>query len=340
MFHDRENEIKKILGILNTRPDLIIFIYGPINSGKTELFQYLIDHRLSNDFVVFYINLRGRFISGYEDFIRILFKFEKDGQKKLLKAIADQSIKLLKFKGIPVSESVVDLIFRREKTEDVFEFLEDYLCKIAEKKVPILIIDELQVIGDIKLDDLLIYRLFNFFIRLTKELHICHVFAITSDSLFIEKVYTEAMLHGRAEYLLIDDFDRPTAESFLRKHGFDNDEIELIWRYFGGKPIYLVRAVQAKKIGEDLKELVDRFYQMRLSQIKNAIYELEEQDKALFNRVLDLFKIFKDREILSYEKLSKEILFCVKNNILFVDPVRRIAKPQSRLDLLAMREIV
>ena len=27
------------------------------------------------------------------------------------------------------------------------------------------------------------------FIRLTKELHLCHVFAVSSDSLFIENVY-------------------------------------------------------------------------------------------------------------------------------------------------------
>jgi AAA+ ATPase superfamily predicted ATPase len=31
-----------------------------------------------------------------------------------------------------------------------------------------------------------IYELFNLFVRLTKELHSCHVFAITSDSLFTE----------------------------------------------------------------------------------------------------------------------------------------------------------
>ncbi len=50
-------------------------------------------------------------------------------------------------------------------------------------------------------------------------------------------------------FLLVDNFDRPKAESFLMKHGFDENGR----RYFGGKPIYLVGAIQAKKIGEDLK---------------------------------------------------------------------------------------
>ena len=72
-FHDREKEIEEIMSILNTRPDLITFIYGPINSGKTELLQYLIE-RLPSNLVTFYINLRERMIRDYNDFIEALLK--------------------------------------------------------------------------------------------------------------------------------------------------------------------------------------------------------------------------------------------------------------------------
>jgi len=41
-FFDREKEKKEILNILETEPQLINFIYGPINSGKTTLIQKLI----------------------------------------------------------------------------------------------------------------------------------------------------------------------------------------------------------------------------------------------------------------------------------------------------------
>ncbi len=75
----------------------------------------------------------------------------------------------------------------------------------------------LQVIDDLKIDDYLVYELFNRFVRLTKELHTCHVFAVTSDSLFIEKIYREAMLYGKCRYLLIDDFDYETTAKFLKK---------------------------------------------------------------------------------------------------------------------------
>lgn len=47
----------------------------------------------------------------------------------------------------------------------------------------------------------------DFFVRLTKELHLAHVFVMTSDSISIERVYSEAMLDGRSDYVLIDDFE-------------------------------------------------------------------------------------------------------------------------------------
>jgi len=152
-----------------------------------------------------------------------------------LRSFSEVSAKALKFLGIPITEDVVDLLFKEKiYDEDVFEFLEDYFTEIAENKNPVLIVDELQVIGDVKVDDLLIYKLFNFFVRLTKELHLCHVFAVTSDSLFIERVYNEAVLHGRRRYVFIDNFDYET--TILNEHGFSEEEKEKAWNYVGGKP--------------------------------------------------------------------------------------------------------
>ncbi len=332
-FHDREKELEEITSILNTRADLITFVYGPINSGKTELFQQLIK-TLPKDFVVFYVNLRGKFIRDYDDFVRILFKFKRTGKEEVLKEILRHSLRALSFKGIPVPESVLDVIFAKRRTEDVFEFLEDYLSKISDEKIPVLVIDELQVIGDIKIDDLLIYKLFNFFVRLTKELHICHVFAVTSDSLFIEKIYSDAMLYGRCRYLLIDDFDYNTTADFLRKYGFNSEEIELIWNTFGGKPIYLVEAIKNKR---RLKELCDFWFRLRRRQIRDSLYTLDNDSRK---SVLKLFLAFKDREVIDYEFMSDELIWCVKQNILFIDPVYELIKPQSKLDLLAIRSLL
>jgi len=228
-FHNRERELKEVMKILEVEPSLITFVYGPINSGKTTMVSHLIE-QLPEEYVVFYINLRGRFISDYRDFIRVLFKIETEKKyKEILKTISEISAETLKFKGIPVAESVMNALFNDKSYEDVFEFLEDYLTTIAKNKTPVLIIDELQVVGDLKIDGLLMYKLFNFFIRLTKELHLCHVFAVSSDSLFIENVYNEAMLQGRCKYILVDDFDHETTMDFLEDYKFSKKEKEVVW---------------------------------------------------------------------------------------------------------------
>jgi AAA+ ATPase superfamily predicted ATPase len=76
-FHNREKETKEIRAILDSRPTLITFIYGPINSGKTELITYTIEE-LPDDYVVFYINLRTKFLSSYDNFIESLFEMEME----------------------------------------------------------------------------------------------------------------------------------------------------------------------------------------------------------------------------------------------------------------------
>jgi len=340
-FHNRDKEVKEIMNILSTRPDLITFIYGPINSGKTELVNHLI-RRLPKDYRVFYINLRGVYVSKAEDFLKVLFDVRGRSVKDCIKFAIDLlPSEVITPKGrIPIPKQVLKQIFKEKELENVFTYLENFFTEVAKKKKPILILDELQKIGDVKIDGYLIYELFNFFVRLTKELHLCHVFVVTSDSLFIEKVYTTAMLHGRCRYLLVDDFDYNTTVEFLKKYEFSKEEIKLVWDYFGGKPVYLVEAVKVKVSGGNLKDFAETNLSIRIRQMKDVLYELEEKNKELFNRVLKLFKIFKNRDFFVYEKLGDEIRFCIGNNILFTDPVKSIIKPQSKLDLLAIRRIL
>jgi AAA+ ATPase superfamily predicted ATPase len=339
-FFNREREIKAITNILKSTPNLITFIYGPINSGKTELINYIVK-RLPKDYRAFYVNLRGVYVSEAEDFLKVLFDVRGRSVKDCIRLALDVlPSEVITPKGrIPIPKQTLKQMFERNELENVFVYLENFLNEVAKKKKLVFILDELQVIGDVKIDGLLIYKLFNFFVRLTKELHLCHVFVVTSDSLFIERVYVEAMLQGRCEYLLVDDFDYETTVKFLKKHGFSEDEIRFVWNHFGGKPVYLLRAVRAKESGENLTDVVNTFFKMRLSQIKDIVYELEEEDKELFDRVIKLFSRFRDVEEFEYERLSREIMFCVEKNILFVEPVERIVKPQSRLDLLAIRRI-
>ena len=337
-FHDREKEIREIMRILNSRPDLITFVYGPINSGKTELFQHLIK-TLPKEYKVFYINLRGIYVSKADDFLKVLFEVDEREYdfKEYLKVLIDylpEKVALPFVGGIPVPKNLFKKFFEEKEFENVFKYIERLFLTLSEKFTPILIIDELQVIGDIKIDGLLIYELFNLFVRLTKELHSCHVFAITSDSLFIERVFNEAMLHGRCRYLLIDDFDYNTTKEFLKKYGFSREEIDLTWNYFGGKPVYLVEAIKNK---DRLKEFCEKLVRLRRRQIKDSLYSLNVDFRK---SVLKLLSNFKDRDFLAYDYLTEELRWCIKNNILFLDPLNDIVKPQSQLDLLAIRKIL
>ena len=347
-FHDRGPETKEIMAILDSEPSLITFVYGPINSGKTTLINHLIG-QLPEEYAPFYINLRGRFITGYEDFLNVLFEIDEDGTSDNISEYAKSLLKDLKIvSGIPIPLNLFEQIFeKKDKSKDMFKYIERFFAEISEKRVPVLIIDELQVIGDMKIDGLLIYKLFNFFVRLTKEIHLAHVFVVTSDSLFLEHVYSEAMLKGRCRYLLVDDFERETAIAFLGGWGFTDDEKTMAWEHCGGKPVCLLELIRAnekekiakKMLATRVNQFKDLFDYLNYTKPKitfgDTEYMVEKED------IVDTLSRFIDAECIDDRGLDRPAKhFLIKDNILFLDPDTGIIKPQSRLDMLAIREVV
>ncbi|PXF60937.1 MAG: ATP-binding protein [Candidatus Methanogaster sp.] len=349
-FHDRERETKEITDILDSEPSLITFVYGPINSGKTALINHLIDH-LPECYAPFYINLRGRFITDYEDFQSILFEIDEGGAVDNISEYARSALKDLKIvSGIPIPVNLFQQIFeKKDKSKDMFRYIERFFTEISEKRMPVLIIDELQVIGDMEIDGHLIYKLFNFFVRLTKELHLAHVFVVTSDSLFIERVYSEAMLSERCKYLLADDFDYETTMAFLDHHGFNMHEKEIAWHYVGGKPVSLVRLINEKRSEKKIEDVAGSMLKLRTGEIMTRLKIVKElgSEITMGNKCCDVhheilvsaLKMFATRDEVStneIDEVSKGYL--VKENILFADPLSNTIKPQSMLNLLAIRE--
>ena len=348
-FHNREPETKEIMDILDSEPSLVTFIYGPINSGKTALVNHLID-RLPDDYKVFYINLRGRFISNYDDFIKVLFDVEREARyeriKKFLKPVA--AVLPESYNGIPIPKDTFLKLFKEKEVEDAFVYIETVLMAFYESgRSPVLIIDELQVIGDMKIDGHLIYKLFNFFVRLTKELHLAHVFVISSDSLFIERVCSEAMLKGRCRYLLVDDFDYETTAAFLKGYGFTDEDMQVTWEYCGGKPVCLVELINSRNREEKAKEM----FTFRIGELETRLKLVKELGDEImigskrcdvhYEKLVSALKMFVSREEIGMnevDEVSKRYL--VKENILFVDPLTAMMKPQSQLDLSAIRKVV
>jgi len=79
-FFDKEAEKQEIMNILRIEPQLINFIYGPINSGKTTLITDLIEE-LPENYVVFYTTLRRRYFSNNIGFLRDLFDTSGNANK-------------------------------------------------------------------------------------------------------------------------------------------------------------------------------------------------------------------------------------------------------------------
>jgi len=351
-FYDREQETKEMMDTLRMKPRLITFIYGPINSGKTELITHLIEE-LPKDYLPFYINLRGRFITGYEDFLNVLFEIDEGGVIDNVSEYATSILKDLKVvSGIPIPVNLFEQIFeRKDKSKDIFRYIERFFIEISKKRVPVLIIDEVQVIGDLKIDGLLVYKLFNFFVRLTKELHLAHVFVVTSDSLFIEQVYSEAMLEERCKYLPIDDFDYDTTIAFLNYYGIDMHEREIAWHYVGGKPVSLVRLINAKVSEKKIEDVAGRMLMLRTGEIETMLKRVNELGGEIiiedikysvsYEKLVEALKSFAACEAIGMNEVDEiSKTFLVKKNVLFVDPLTKLIKPQSRLNLLALREVI
>ncbi|HID27205.1 MAG TPA: ATP-binding protein [Methanosarcinales archaeon] len=346
MFFNREEEIKEFNNILKRKPSRLYFVYGPINSGKTELISEVIEN-LNKEYKVFYINLRGKFLKNYEDFVRVLFRIEK---KVKVSEIISSLTKVAT--GIPISKEFFEEIFGEKPIEDVFDYLEEFFIGMEKKGFkPVFILDELQMLRGLNIDGDLLYELFNFFVRLTKEIKICNVFCITSDSLFFEDIYNKSELQERAEYLLIDDFSRADALEFLMQSRFSNNEAELTYNYLGGKPQLLISIIDAKQDGKKIEEVLELMLLDQKSKLKFLLEDarelglsikIEEKEyKVTYEEILDLFEVFLNNEEVE-AGFTKKIprTFLIRSNLLFLEPVRGTLKPQSRLLLKAIREVL
>ena len=132
-FHNRIKEKKEITSLLETEPTLITFIYGPINSGKTTLISHLIEE-LPEDYVPFYINLRGSFITDYEDFLNVLFEIDEKGVVDNVTEYARSMLKDLgTVSGIPIPVNLFEQIFeKKDKSKDMFKYIEQSLMEISK----------------------------------------------------------------------------------------------------------------------------------------------------------------------------------------------------------------
>ncbi len=353
-FYNREREIKQMKALLSGEPNLVYFVYGPINSGKTALLMKVFKE-LPEDYVVFYINFRGRYIQNVEDLIKVLFRIKerREELKEFLKKLIKGSIKLAdEVTGIPISQNIFNTLFQEvKKIEDVFAFLEDYFGALSKEKKLIFVLDEIQSIKEVinKAGRPVISELFNFMVRLTKETHLCHSLCATSDCLFIEDVYSNARLEGRAKYILVDDLEKEEAFKVYENFGFK--EKELIWNYIGGKLGDMISLFEEKKRGLEEKEALEEMVKDVMGRLSDFLEKVEygkkffeyegEKIRIEKDKIIEVFQIFCEKEAVRKGEIMPIYRnYLVSENILFYNPVEGTVKPQGKLIQKAMKRII
>jgi len=372
-FFNREKEIKEILSVIESEPQLIYFIYGPINSGKTALIKEVIKKIDLDKYIPFYIDFRMKNIVDIDDFAEVLLEVRDDIEVKTLEESIERAleiilsnIKLLKgasvFFGMPINIPISEKVFQKfldgiskkeKKVGNIYTYIEKLLLRIRSLgKMPILVLDELQMLKDISLNGnkTLLKSFFQFLVGLTKAHHLAHVFCVSSDSLFIEYVYSATELEGRAKYILVDDFEKKEALEFLnflekeilKKENFlSQSEKEKVYDLVGGKPVYLVSIVNDLKT-KPLKKVLSYFLQDEKAKIKMELEKFdyikvrvkyEDQEVEIKKEdVIEIFRKFKNQDVLKKDEVkAPAYYYLVKKNILFLDPINEILKPQSRL---------
>ncbi|WP_022670549.1 ATP-binding protein [Hippea alviniae] len=338
---DRDNEINFFLDWFRSLPKLILWVYGPKSSGKTTLIEYVVEKELFEDFEnlkpkgnwwVKYINLRRYLISNYSSFIEAILTPEKDDKgKKEEKLSASFNIGVFNIKAELLNEV-------KNKEKDLFKVLmEEIQNRTKKNRQPIIIIDEIQTLEDIYIngDRELLKEFLNFCVSLTKETHLSHVVILSSNTVFIDRIYNDARLKETSRFYKVDHLPKDITVEWLSSEGFKDDEINLIWDYLGGSIPQIQRLMMFRKEFKTLKEYLEHQAFLAYSQIvmfyhqgkfpKEEIEIFENICKEILNN--GSFVLSKDRDSKYLEVISK----WAEKEILFFDPLTLEVKGNSRI---------
>ncbi|HIQ50621.1 MAG TPA: AAA family ATPase [Nautiliaceae bacterium] len=340
-FINREKEIKFFLDYFNEVPERILWVYGPKSTGKTTLIEYIVENHLLKDksYNVKYINFRGKMVTNYDNFISAFIK--PDTKENFFK---DVNLTLdLTF--IKINSKLYERI--KKKEYDFFEAMEDEFLSKARDKKSILIIDEIQTLQDIYLNGgrLLLNEFLNFCVRLTKETHSSHVVILTSNTLFLDKIYNNSKLKVTSKFKLIDHLEYHPINKWLKTKGFSKEDIDLIYEYFGGSSAHIKKLLEEYKYFNSIKEYLEEETEIAKNEI---IFEKNRITNKEFNLFLEIAKIIVNRGYYIFDeedeekrKNLKEVIerFC-DVEILFFDPLKNLIRANSRIYIKAFEKIL
>ncbi|CAN2039940.1 ATP-binding protein [Candidatus Magnetomoraceae bacterium gMMP-15] len=354
-FINRNNEIKFLQQWIYEKPEQILFLYGPKSSGKTTLLYKFKDAYLNErQFEVKFLNLREILIVNYKDFIQSFFGVDYSKVKGDVKEVREYNAKIFKLK--------VEVLKGLESgTIDPFEVMKKELQVLYNQNIrTVMILDELQALEGVYMNGQreLIKELFNFFVAMTKESHLCHIIISSSDSYFIERIYTDSKLTKTSRFLEIDYLTKKDVFYWLnhlkKESKIDNltltkKQIERIWYYFGGSvweiSNFLTTLLSVSSEGQVSNDKLEAAAQKEIQAVVvrfQDYIELHYSD-VLFNKI---YSILKKREFFTLRnfsgslekiKLREELGNLVRHNFFSYNPVTGEYKPQGHSIALGLQ---
>jgi len=326
---DREEEIEFFVDWFREVPQRILWVYGPKSSGKTTVISYVIDNYLLKDekFWVKYFNLRQALITSYDSFLDTFF-MEVEGEEE---------------KGGRIGISVFGLKAEiwekiKKKKLNLFKVFIEELERIREGgKRCVLIIDEIQKLRDVYIENgkgerELLKEFLNLCVSLTKELHLSHVLILTSNTVFIERIYNDARLKKTSRFKKIDHLKKEQVEEWLKIEGFIEEEIEMIWEYLGGCIADILKALEEYRKDKNLKELLDREAWLAYTEIDEFLASFNDDEVEFFVKVA---KDIVEKGFYGIERLKEEkrkfLQSWAEKEILFYDPLELRVTANSQI---------
>ncbi len=207
------------------------------SSGKTTLLYHFIERHLdSNLYDIKHFNLRELLLVNYDSFLKAFFEL-KTGEH--VKETRQYDLKVFKLsvetiKGLESRELDPFVVMKRELKNQV-----------KKGKRPVIIIDELQALDAIYFNGQreLLKEMFNFFVAMTKEAHLCHVLIASSDGYFIERIYNDSKLKKTSDLMEIGYIGHDHVLEWLsdlKKYSkidsfvLTEDQKNAVWDFFGG----------------------------------------------------------------------------------------------------------
>ena len=327
-FINRKQEMFFLEQWISEKPDNLLFIFGPKSSGKTTLLSHFIEQNLTGSrYEIKHFNLREIFIVNYQHFIQTFFGIDYSKSKGDIKERRQYNLKVFNL-------TVNTLKGLEEKSLDPFAVMKKELQKTANQGIrPVIIIDELQGLEGIYLNGQreLLKELFNFFVAMTKESHLCHVIIASSDGYFIERIYNDSKLKKTSKFLEVDYLSREDVQFWLNdlagnskinKFILTDFQKEQIWNTFGGSCWEI-----SSFLGDLLRIARDDFipddeFEELIEQKKIAIRSMFEDYAGLNEQKTGLFRAINQvNSIQSHIKL-RDLAGIVKNS-LFTEPELR-----------------